>query len=67
MRVNKDKYFNGRIRDGDRELIREKRKKVQTALNLYVELEKSGFMDMAVEKFKKKQPELYKKIMKVDL
>lgn len=60
----KDKYLNGRVANKDREMIKQKRKSVQTALNLYIELERFGFMDKAVDLFRRKYPESYEKVMK---
>lgn len=60
--LNKNKHFNGRIADVDRELIRAKRKTVQKALNLYVELERYGYLQVAVDLFKEEYPELYLKL-----
>jgi len=60
----KDKYLNGRVNGEDREMVKQKRKSVQTALNLYVELERCGFMELAVKAYRKKYPETFKKLMK---
>lgn len=61
--MRKDKNFNGRITDADREMVKKNRGSVQRALDLYLALEKGKYMDKIVREFKKENKALYKEIM----
>lgn len=61
--MNKDKNFNGRITDADRELVKKTHGSVQRALDLWVAMVNSGYMQKAVRQFKKENKDAYKEIM----